>query len=91
MLLEKIELKPNKILVQPTPEASSSFSTERKRYDRKSVGVIKGIGLGVSPSETNIGDKIIYNDTNSIDFELEGDGYSIIGPEDIVAYIKEDK
>ena len=43
MLLSNIELKPEKILIQPTQEASSSFSTETKKYDRKAVGVIKGI------------------------------------------------
>lgn len=91
MLIQNIELKPNKILVQPSTVATSSFSVETKKYDRKSVGVIKGVGLGVTPSETKIGDKIIYDDSHSIDFNLEGEGYSIIGPEDIVAYIKEDK
>lgn len=85
----RIELKPNKILLQPTPEASSSFSTERKRYDRKSIGIVKGVSNYISNLKE--GDKVVFNDTNSIDFELEGEGYSIIGPEDIVAYIKEDK
>lgn len=91
MLIQNIELKPNKILVQPSTEATSSFSIETKKYDRKSVGVIRGVGLGVSPSETKVGDKVIYDDSNSIDFGLDGASLSIIRPEDIVACIKEDK
>jgi len=89
MLLENIELKPNKILVQPTQEATSSFSTEQKRYDRKAVAIVKG----VSSYNTNIkvGAKVIFDDSNSIDFSLDGVALSIIGPENIVAFIKEDK
>lgn len=89
MLLDNIKLKPNRILIQPSTEATSSFSTEQKKYDRKSVAVIKGVShynRGI-----NVGQKIIYNDSNSIDFTLDGVSLSIIQPEDIVAFIEEDK
>lgn len=90
MLLEKIELKPNKILVQPTQEASSSFSTESKKYDRKAIGVIKGLSkedrfLG---HDYIIGDTVIFNDEDSIDFTIDGVALSIIDEYDVVAKIK---
>jgi co-chaperonin GroES (HSP10) len=89
MLLSKIELKPNKILIQPSTEATSSFSTEQKKYDRKAVAIVKGVSNYVS--QIKEGDKVIYDDSKSIDFTLDGISLSIISPEDIVAYIKEDK
>lgn len=93
MLLENIELKPNKILVQPTQEASSSFSTETKKYDRKALAIVKGIGEGlkIELCEVEVGDKVIYDDSHSIDFTIEGIFLSIIKPEDIVATIRGDK
>jgi len=89
MLLSKIELKPNKILIQPSTEATSSFSTEQKKYERKAVAIVKGVSNYVS--QIKEGDKVIYDDSKSIDFTLDGVSLSIISPEDIVAYIKEDK
>ena len=89
MLLSKIELKPNKILIQPSTEATSSFSTEQKKYERKAVAIVKGVSNYVS--QIKRGDKVIYDDSKSIDFTLDGISLSIISPEDIVAYIKEDK
>jgi co-chaperonin GroES (HSP10) len=89
MLLSKIELKPNKILIQPSTEATSSFSTEQKKYERKAVAIVKGVSNYVS--QIKEGDKVIYDDSKSIDFTLDGISLSIISPEDIVAYIKEDK
>ena len=93
MLLSNIELKPEKILVQPTQEASSSFSTETKKYDRKAVGVIKGIPKNgrLSAYDYKIGDKIIFDDKDSIDFTIDGVSLSIVDEFDIVAIIKEDK
>lgn len=89
MLLSKIELKPNKILIQPSTEATSSFSTEQKKYERKAVAIVKGVSNYIS--QIKEGDKVIYDDSKSIDFTLDGVSLSIISPEDIVAYIKEDK
>ena len=85
MLLEKIELKPEKILIQPTQEASSSFSTETKKYDRKTIGVVKNTS---KHSSYEIGDKVIFNDSDSIDFTIDGIALSIVDEYDIVAVIK---
>ena len=93
MLLSNIELKPEKILVQPTQEASSSFSTETKKYDRKAVGVIKGIPKNgrLSGYDYKVDDKIIFDDSDSIDFTIDGVALSIVDEFDIVAKIKGDK
>lgn len=93
MLLENIELKPEKILIQPTQEASSSFSTETKKYDRKAVGVIKGIPKNgrLSGYGYKVGDKIIFDDSDSIDFTIDGVALSIVDEFNIVAKIKGDK
>lgn len=95
MLLSNIELKSDKILVQPTQEASSSFSTENKKYDRKAIGVIKGIPkngrLSRYPLDYTVGDKIIFDDSDSIDFTIDGVALSIVDEYDIVAKIKGDK
>ena len=84
-----IKLRPDKILVQPTKEASSSFSTESKKYERKSIAVVTGIGDDIKGLKE--GDTIVYDDSHSVDFSLEGTELSIITPDDIVAKIKEDK
>ena len=93
MLLSKIELKPEKILIQPTTEASSSFSTEQKKYDRRAIGVIKGISKKgrLSGYDFGVGDKVIYDDSDSIDFTLDGVALTIVDEFDIVATIKEGK
>jgi co-chaperonin GroES (HSP10) len=89
MLLSNIELKPNRILIQPSTEATSSFSTEQRKYDRKSVAIVKAVSNYVA--KIKAGDKVIYDDSRSIDFSIDGVSLSIINPEDIVAFIKEDK
>ena len=101
MLLENIKLLQGAILVQPTQEATSSFSTESKKYDRKSIGIIKVVSdepifpslvpESPAPSSFHKGDKIIFDDSNSIDFTIDGVALSIIYPTAIVAIIKEDK
>lgn len=90
MLLSNIELKPEKILIQPTQEASSSFSTESKKYDRKAIGVVKGISKKgrLSEYDFNVGDKVIFDDSDSIDFTIDGVALSIVDEYDIVAVIK---
>lgn len=88
MLIQNIELKPEKILIQPTQEASSSFSTESKKYDRKAIGVVKNTSKN---SSYEVGDKIIFDDSDSIDFTIDGVSLSIVDEYDIVAKIKGDK
>jgi co-chaperonin GroES (HSP10) len=96
MLLSNIKLLQGAILIQPTQEATSSFSTETKKYDRKAIGIIKGISdADIFPLTNQIafheGDKVIFDDSQSIDFTIDGVALSIIYPTAIVAIIKEDK
>lgn len=96
MLLSNIKLLQDAILIQPTQDATSSFSTETKKYDRKAIGIIKGIAdTGIIPPANqkafHEGDKVIFDDSNSIDFTIDGVALSIIYPTAIVAIIKEDK
>lgn len=88
MLLEKIKLNNGKILVQPSSDATSSFSTESKKYDRKAVGVVKGVPKNCRYS---VGEKIIYDDSDSIDFTIDGVALSIVDEWDIVATIEEEE
>jgi co-chaperonin GroES (HSP10) len=90
MLLSNIDLRTNKILVQPSTEATSSFSTESKKYDRKSVGIVKGLPEGAN-GRIHLGDKIIFDDSKSIDFTIDGVSLTIIDATEVVAIIKEDK
>ena len=87
--MKKVKLRTDKILVQPSQESSSSFSMESRKYERKSVGIVKEVGDQVEGVEK--GFTIIYDDSHSIDFTLEGVGYSIINPDDIAAKIVEEE
>ena len=93
MLLKNIKLRAEKILIQPTQEASSSFSTEQKKYDRKAIGIVKGVSEKgrLSGYDYRIGDKVIYDDRDSIDFTIDGVALSIIDEYDILATIKGEK
>lgn len=87
MQITNIILKPNRVLIKPTDDGSS-FSLERKKYERRSIAEV----MLVSDYVANIkpGDRIIYDDSKSIDFTLDGVQLSIIHPEEIVAFIKEE-
>ena len=100
MLIQNIKLMPGKVLVQPTAD-NSSFSVETNKYDRKNIGIIKGVSkesgeddelldfyLEIKTPEL-IGRKVVYDDSHSIDFSIDGVSLSIIGLKDIVAVIKE--
>lgn len=87
MLLSNIKLEPDKLLIQPTKDVTSSFSTESRKYDRNAVGIVKGTADNVSGY---LGNRVIYDDKNSIDFSLDGVLLAIIDYKDIVAEIKED-
>lgn len=96
MLLSNIKLLQGAILIQPTQDATSSFSTETKKYDRKAIGIIKGIAdtdifPPINQKAFHEGDKVIFDDSNSIDFTIDGVSLSIIFPTAIVAIIKENK
>lgn len=81
----------NKVLVKPV-SSQSSFSTETKRYDRKAIGTVEEIGTLVEPyPNLGVGSTVIYDDSKSVDFEIEGVSYSMIDCTNIVGYIQEEK
>lgn len=88
MLLSQIKLKPKEVLLQPTKD-SSAFNTDHKKYERNSVAVVKGIAKYVE--DLKVGTKVIYDDSNAIDFSIDGISLSIINSDAIVATIEEER
>ena len=86
MLLSQIKLRPKEVLLQPIKD-SSAFNTDHKRYERNAVAVVKGIAKYVEDLE--VGGKVIYDDSNAIDFSIDGVNLSIINSDAIVATIEE--
>lgn len=84
--MQNIELEKDYVLLEPVA-GTSSFSTETRKYDRKAIAIVRGISQG--EEELKPGDKIIFDDKDSIDFELEGQKLCIVSVFDIVARIKE--
>lgn len=80
----ELSLKPNKICIQPVVD-NGSFTSEHKKYDRKSIAVVKQVSDYITG--LNVGDKVVYDDSHSIDFSLGGVDLSIITPDEIVATI----
>lgn len=78
----------SKLLVSPLKEASSSFSMETKKYDRICIGAIKASGPDVSGYE---GITVVFDDSHSVDFSINGEQFSIIDYNDIVATIGEEE
>jgi len=81
----KIQVKPCRILIQPSNE-TSSFATETKKYDRHAIGTVQGVYIGCSMKP---GDQVIYDDSNAIEFSMNGVSYEIVNVEDIAAFIQE--
>lgn len=80
----ELSLKPNKICVQPIVD-NGSFTSEHKKYDRKAIAVVKQVSDYITGLK--VGDKVVYDDSHSIDFTLGGVELSIITPDEIVATI----
>lgn len=89
-IVEKIELQPNKILIQPTTE-TSSFSTEVKKYERKAVAKALLVGGDDNTKIATGTEYIIYDDSHSIDFTLDGENLSIVDITDVVAFVRKEK
>lgn len=85
-----INIRPDKICLEPDNSSSSSFASEHKKYDRKSIATVVAISEH-SDSDYRVGDKVIFDDRYSIDFQLNGKDYSIVDIEEVVATLKGDK
>lgn len=87
---EDIKLKRGCYLIQPISGYKPAFTTEQRKYDRKTLAQL----VSANPEEEEpleVGDTLIYDDSHSIDFNLEGIDYSIIKSKDIVGVFKEAK
>lgn len=87
--MKKITPSFGKILISPLREASSSFSTESKKYERISIGIV--LESGGRAIEEVAGSTVIFDDSHSVDFTLDGKQFMIINSEDIVAVIGEEE
>lgn len=83
----KILVRPEHTLIRPISASQSEFSSEQRKYDRKSIGIIEQMGHTITMKKAAIfhkGDTVVYDDSNSVDFDSEGISYSIIKNEAIV-------
>lgn len=78
-----ILVRPEHTLIRPISASQSEFSSEQRKYDRKSIGIIEQMGH-TQATIFHKGDTVVYDDSNSVDFDSEGRSYSIIKNEAIV-------
>lgn len=91
----EINLHPHALLLEPT-QVASSFTTEQKKYERKSVAIVRKVGQDIGEYDKWLksvqeGDTVAYSDSDSIDFALDGVPLSIVEEDSIYAVIKEKK
>ena len=86
--MTKFRLGYNMVLIQPD-NSTSSFSSEIKKYDRRAIAVVKDADKNVVNAD--IGDKIVYNDSEAVSFTYKGSEMAIIDDDAIVAVIEEEK
>ena len=89
--LEKLSLKQGYILIEPQPDSTSSFSSEHKKYDRKSLGtIIKANATKEYKVFYKPGTKVLFDDSTSISFQANGAGYEVVKEKDILGIFEED-
>jgi len=86
--MKKITPSFGKLLISPLREASSSFSTESKKYERISIGTVLDEGR---TTKEIVGKTVIFDDSHSVDFTLDGEQFMIIDIEAVVAIIGEEE
>lgn len=87
-------IKPGYALVKPVLDDTTGFSSEHKKYDRKSIGVVEGVLLdaktGFSDTIAGCGAKVVFDDSHSVDFRLDGTDYAVVSVDDILGVITEE-
>lgn len=88
--LKNLILKRGYLLIEPQPDSTSSFSSEHKKYDRKSIGTI------VNSSATEdykvfyqVGERVVFSDNNSTSIQFNGATYEVVPESDILGIFKE--
>lgn len=89
--IKNLVLKPCYVLVEPQPDSTSTFSSEHKKYDRKSIGTIVLSFADEDHPKYSEGVKIVFDDANSISLSAGGKAYELLHQDDILGFFKEDK
>lgn len=90
--LGKITLKQGYCLIEPQPDSTSSFSSEHKKYDRKTIGTIARASFSREWAIFyHIGQRVIFNDSNSISIQVNGASYEVVPEEDIIGIFEEEE
>ena len=89
--LESISLKHCYVLIEPQPDSTSSFSSEHKKYDRKSIGtIIKANASDEFKVFYKPGTRVIFDDSNSISILVSGSCYEVVNESAILGIFEED-
>lgn len=89
--IEKLSLKLGYLLVEPQPDSTSGFSSEHKKYDRKSLGtIVKGNPTDDYRVLYKPGTMVLFDDANSINFQANGTSYEVVNEKDILGLFEED-
>lgn len=90
--LGKITLKQGYCLIEPQPDSTSSFSSEHKKYDRKSIGTISIASFSREWAIFyKVGQRVIFNDSNSISIQVNGASYEVVPEGDIIGIFEEEE
>lgn len=89
--IDKLRLKSGYLLIECQPDSTSSFSSEHKKYDRKSIGSI----IGGQPTKDwkvfyKLGTRVVFDDSTSIGLQVNGVSYEILHEKDILGIFEED-
>lgn len=94
-MLNNIIVRPGYCVIEPIENAGSEFSSEKKFYDRHSIGkIIYGNfcdeffcdDLLISSSSS-----VVYDDSNAIQMPMNGKIYDVIKSDDLLVVFSEDK
>jgi co-chaperonin GroES (HSP10) len=90
--IENLMLKTGYVLVEPQPDSTSSFSSEHKKYERKSIGTIV---LSAASRELRpfyrVGSKVVFDDAHSIGITAGGKSYEVLSEDDILGIFDEEE
>lgn len=89
--LKSISLKSGYVLIEPQPDSTSSFSSEHKKYERKSIGTVLNANVDeyLAPIYKP-GTSVIYDDANSISILVSGACYEVVKESAIVGIFEEE-
>lgn len=100
--MKHIEVKPGYSVLKPTHSKASAFAQEHKKYERKSTAEVIAFEpevVFIKPDEDfyppaglapKVGDVVVYDDSHSVNLQLDGTDYEIVNNNDILATIREE-